>query len=316
MRKRHKPTAIPLAVRDAVQVLLADWICRNGGRYREDAMRCFGWKLGKLKVMYNVDTLVVNDGRVSTHKATATDAEGMAGQFIETLEQIRDSRWQAKSSSPMAVPDADNAGEIAEPKGNAAVASDASNAAGAPQSDTRASSEWHRARHTNAARVLKAKRHTNDGSQTQTSSATTDELPKPFTVGLSYGQPFYSRVPESYDEWRQWLLLLMRCLKRARLAHAAVPTLGSSRILLAWRRDRQRPFASTMRALNKQIAECRKHVGPAPKWFKVRPATASDARIRRQYHDVAATSPMWEWEGEEGYSMPGYPGHWNINRAA
>jgi hypothetical protein len=284
MRKRHKPTAIPLAVRDAVQVLLADWICRNGGRYEEDAMRCFGWQLGKVKVMYIVDTLVVNDGRVNVHKATATNAEGMAGQFIEKLEQLTGD-VNAQSQPIPATSDPHEMGSVVHREQRPVELPRGMRHDGGSEGESGEASG-------NGNALI------DSGGAAKADMGLAPEPIAPFTVGLSYGQPVYSRPPESYDEWRQWLLMLMRCLKRARLAHAAIPTLGSSRILLAWRRTHQAPHASAMRKLQQKIAECRKHVGPAPKWFKPRPAHRSDGRIKRQYWDIKATPEMWQ-EREE-----------------
>lgn len=100
--------------------------------------------------------------------------------------------------------------------------------------------------------------------------------------------------PSPSDQARQTLIGLLAELRIAKASKNAVPCLGSSRVLESWRRTQQRPFERQIRRLRNKIAEVRKLIGPAPKLFRPLPAKPCDARIKRQYHDVEATAPLWD----------------------
>lgn len=82
--------------------------------------------------------------------------------------------------------------------------------------------------------------------------------------------------PEQQRARRVWLNVLVR---RASSSKNAVPSLGSTRPLKAWRKFHQLSYDGDLRRFRRELRTIAGIIGPPPKFFKPRPGHAADRRI-------------------------------------
>jgi hypothetical protein len=75
---------------------------------------------------------------------------------------------------------------------------------------------------------------------------------------------------------------LNQTIATAALCRNAVPCLGPTAPLQWWRRHHQSPFNATIRRARRELASIAKLIGPAPKFWKERPAPGLE-RMRRLF---------------------------------
>lgn len=92
------------------------------------------------------------------------------------------------------------------------------------------------------------------------------------------------------------LFRLKRELRIAKLQLSSLATISAApwSPIHRWKESIRAPFIGSVSRLRRRIAEHRKRFNlPAPKVWKMRPATSADRRITAQYHCVTATASAW-----------------------